>query len=257
VATARYVFEPIGTVRCGLTERAAAPRQPGQPGSAPGRIELVAGRGYEHALEGLELWTRLWLLFVFHKNVEQARDWKAKVLPPRSDRKHGVFATRSPHRPNPLGLSCVTLERVEGLSVHVRGLDVLDGSPVLDIKPYVPYADAHPGDGGGWLAADPLPAWQVDFSRTARQRIEWLKQTGVDLEPSIEHVLRLGPQPNPYRRIRKGPDGLVLAIKGWRIDFEVAEERSIVVTGIRSGFRPRDQGRDGFETHRAFASKWG
>src|SRR5271170_2121934 len=132
-----YLFEPIGVVRCPLVERAAAPRQSGLRASVSGCIELHAGHGYEHALEGLEAWERAWILFVFHLNVEEGRGWKPKVLPPRSDRKRGVFATRSPHRPNPIGLSAVTIERIEGLVVHVGGLDLLDGTPVLDLKPYV------------------------------------------------------------------------------------------------------------------------
>ena len=100
-------------------------------------LELFPGRGYEDALDGLGAWDYAWVLFVFHKNVEEGRGWKPKVLPPRSDAKRGVFATRSPHRPNPIGLSAVKIERVEGLFVHVRDLDLLDGTPVLDLKPYV------------------------------------------------------------------------------------------------------------------------
>ena len=111
---------------------------------ATGRIELFPGRGYEDALDGLAAWEYAWVLFVFHKNVEEERGWKPKVLPPRSDQKRGVFSTRSPHRPNPIGLSAVQIERVDGLVVHVRRLDILDGSPVLDLKPYVAYADALP-----------------------------------------------------------------------------------------------------------------
>jgi tRNA-Thr(GGU) m(6)t(6)A37 methyltransferase TsaA len=256
-ADPHYLFEPVGVVRSPFTERAAAPRQPSRALGAAGRIELFAGRGYEHALEGLDEFERLWVVFVFHKNVEEGRGWKPKVLPPRSDRKRGVFATRSPHRPNPIGLSVVTIERLEGLVLHVHDLDILDATPVLDLKPYVAYADAHPDARAGWLASpDPVLPWEVSFAELARNQLEWLRLQGMDLAPAIERALELGPQPNPYRRIRKRDDGMTLALKDWRIDFAVGGRR-ILVVGVRSGYRRAQLlGQAGLEVHRAFADKW-
>src|SRR6202041_972769 len=110
-------------------------------------------RRFEPALSDVEGWEYLWVVYWFHLNS----DWHPKVLPPRSKVKRGVFATRSPHRPCPIGLSAVRLVRVEGLSVHVEGVDMLDGSPVLDLKPYVAAADAIAEAGSGWLAdKDPI-----------------------------------------------------------------------------------------------------
>ena len=103
-------------------------RRPGARRRGANRA-LRAGRGFEDALAGLDAWDYAWVLFVFHRNVEQGRGWKPKVQPPRADAKVGVFATRSPHRPNPIGMSAVRIERVEGLVVHVRDLDLLDGTP--------------------------------------------------------------------------------------------------------------------------------
>ncbi len=125
-------------MRSPFTERAEAPRQSQRARGVEGRIELEPGQGFEDALAGLEAWDYAWVLFVFHQNVEQGRGWKPKVQPPRAEAKVGVFATRSPHRPNPIGLSAVKIVGVEGLVVHVRELDLLDGTPVLDLKPYVP-----------------------------------------------------------------------------------------------------------------------
>ena len=251
-----FAFEAIGVVRSPFLERAQAPRQPGHADSAPGTIELFPGRGFEHALEGLEQWDRIWILFVFHKNLEQERGWKPHVLPPRSDRKQGVFATRSPHRPNPIGLSVVTLGRIEGLTVHVGGLDLLDATPVLDLKPYVAYADAHPDAKAGWLAPrDPVAAWEVSFAGPASEQIAWLREQGADLEPAIVRALALGPTPNPYRRIRKQKEGLTLALKDWRIDFRV-DGRRIVVTGVTTGYRRSQLLAAGVDVHRAFAEKW-
>ena len=92
---------------------------------------------------------RIWLVFVF----DRSEGWKAEVRPPRGGGKRSVLATRSPHRPNPIGLSAVELVCVEADGLRVRGLDLLDGTPILDIKPYVPYADAFPGSAAGWIDA--------------------------------------------------------------------------------------------------------
>jgi tRNA (adenine37-N6)-methyltransferase len=255
-----YLFEPIGFVRSPFEERVQAPRQATVAPDVEGRIELLAGRGYDHALEGLGGWEFVWVLFVFHRNVEQRRGWKAKVQPPRGQGKQGVFATRSPHRPNPIGLTAARIVEVRDLVVKVRGLDLLDGTPVLDLKPYVAYADAFPTAGTGWLEVrDPVPPWEVRWTDLARAQIEWLAAHGVVLGPSIESALALGPVPRPYRRIRTlGDDAFELAVKDWRVDFldvstttvadtRVAEPegdlpngraaRALVVTRVRSGHR--------------------
>ncbi|MGC3984409.1 MAG: SAM-dependent methyltransferase [Pseudorhodoferax sp.] len=140
--------------------------------------------------------------------------WRPKVLPPRSTSgRKGVFSTRSPHRPNPLGLSVVRLERVEGLTLHIRDSDMVDGTPVLDLKPYVAYTDAHPGAGAGWLEdeapsvceqpTDPLCAYAVHFTPLATEQSLWIEaHTGLAIRDRIQSTLALGPAPHPYRRIR-------------------------------------------------------
>ncbi|HXN30724.1 MAG TPA: tRNA (N6-threonylcarbamoyladenosine(37)-N6)-methyltransferase TrmO [Polyangiaceae bacterium] len=257
MTTPSYAFSPIGLVRSPFTERAAAPRQPSLALDVAATIELFPGRGYEHALEGLAEWEYVWVVFVFHKNVEDGRGWKGKVLPPRSGVKRGVFGTRSPHRPNPIGLSAVKIERVEGCVVHVRNVDLLDCTPVLDLKPYVAYADAYPGARSGWLEShDPLPAWDVAFSARALAQIDWLRDRGVDLRAAIEAALALGPQPHPYRRIRPQGSGMRLALKEWRVDFEVAG-RCIEVGALSTGYRATQLASDpALEVHRDFAVQW-
>ena len=258
-----YVFDPIGVVRSPLVERAAAPRQPNvadEASRADARIELYPGRGFEDALEGVEAWRYLWILFVFHLNVEQGRGWRPKVRPPRADDTVGLFATRSPHRPNPIGMSAVALDRVEGLTIYVRDVDLLDGTPVLDLKPYVPYADARPDAGDGWLARDPEPPWRVTFDLAAAAQLAWLRQHGVDLEAAIATALALGPQPHAYRRIRPHGEGLRLALKEWRVDFTVNDDvrkRAIVVHAVASGYRPRDRdARAELAVHRAYCERF-
>jgi tRNA-Thr(GGU) m(6)t(6)A37 methyltransferase TsaA len=258
-----FALRPIGVVRSPIVERGAAPRQPRLPGSArfgqevAARIELLAGCGFEDALAGLEAWSHLWVIFVFHKNVEQGRGFRPKVLPPRGARKQGVFATRSPHRPNPIGLSAVRMERVEGLIVHVGDCDMLDGTPVLDLKPYLPYADARAGSVPGWLdGSEEAPSWQVRFNPDALEQLEWLRKRGVALRQRIEEVLSSGPQPHAYRRIRPHGAGMRLAIKEWRADFAVSG-RDIVVGRLASGYRPRDLAcGEGSALHREFAARF-
>ncbi len=245
-------------MRSPFAQRAEAPRQASLAIDVPATIELYPGRGYEHALEGLDAWEYAWVVFVFHKNVEEGRGWKGKVLPPRSGFKRGVFGTRSPHRPNPIGLSAVRIDRVEGCVVHVRNVDLLDGTPVLDLKPYVAYADAHPGARSGWLEApDPLPAWEVSFSSEAQAQIGWLAERRIELRAAIETTLALGPQPHPYRRIRPRGTGMRLALKDWRVDFQV-EDRRIVVRALSTGYRAKQLALEpGLDVHRDFTAKWG
>ncbi|MFO1401795.1 MAG: tRNA (N6-threonylcarbamoyladenosine(37)-N6)-methyltransferase TrmO [Steroidobacteraceae bacterium] len=230
-------LEPIGIVRCRHATRLEAPRQPVAAGDVAGVIELFPGRNFEHALEDLAGWERLWVIFWFHRNA----GWRPKVLPPRSTSgRKGVFATRAPHRPNPLGLSVVRLERVAGLTLHVRDLDMLDGTPVLDLKPYVAYSDAFPDARSGWLEAprDPAANYAVDFAPPAAAQLDWLAARGAAaLRERIVAVLALGPQPHPYRRIRREGDGLLrLALQDWRVRFSVAERR-VQVLEIHSGYR--------------------
>lgn len=255
-----YSVRPIGVVRSPFKEKREAPRQPAAARDVTATVELFATPGMEHAVEDVASCTHLWIVFWFH----EAHDFRPKVLPPRSaGERRGVLATRSPHRPNPIGLSVVRLDRVDGLTLHIRDVDMIDGTPVLDVKPYVPYTDSVPDARVGWLAPlveadpegqglgpirtgeaearaiDPERGFEVIFDPSAEEVLAMLRGMGVDLAPSIVRVLSLGPQPHPYRRIRKsktGPD-LILAVKDWRARF-VAEGRRVRVTAIETGYRP-------------------
>jgi tRNA-Thr(GGU) m(6)t(6)A37 methyltransferase TsaA len=255
-----YSFSPIGFVRSPFTERREAPRQPSVAAArdVEATIELSPGRDLERALEGMDGWEYAWVLFVFHRNVEEGRGVRTKVLPPRSETKHGVLATRSPHRPNPIGLSAVRIVGVQGLTVRIKNVDLLDGTPVLDLKPYVAYADAYPNARAGWLEAhDPLPVWEVVFAEPAEAQLAWLRDRGVDLREPIQKALSLGPEPHPYRRIRPHGTGMRLALKEWRVDFEV-EGRRIVVRSLATGYRARDLAeKAALEVHREMVRVWG
>jgi tRNA-Thr(GGU) m(6)t(6)A37 methyltransferase TsaA len=268
---------PIGVLRSPFGERVEAPRQPQAAEQVEGQVELFPGQGYEDALSDLASFDHIWLVVWFDRNAS----YRPRVLPPRSSVKRGVFATRSPYRPNPIGLSAVRLLRVEGLQLFVRGLDLLDGTPVLDVKPYVPYSDAIPEANHGWLEAearqaardpaelavqgsrpsDPLQDYTVRFDAPAAEQLAYLlTEHGVDLRERIEAVLRLGPAPHAYRRIRREADGFVLSLKDWRVRFCVpAEPRTILVTSLHSGYRPRElftENGGAPTSHRAFVTKW-
>ncbi|MBL8271325.1 tRNA (N6-threonylcarbamoyladenosine(37)-N6)-methyltransferase TrmO [Steroidobacter sp.] len=256
----RLVLEPIGIVRASSVTKVEAPRQPRAAEGSPARIELLPGRNFEHALEDLAGWKLLWVIFWFHHNP----GWRPKVLPPRSTSgRKGVFATRSPHRPNPLGLSVVRLEKVEGLNVHVLDCDMLDGTPVLDLKPYVAYTDSHPDAGNGWLderPSDPVAAYAVTLDPLAIEQAQWIEtRTGLAIDERIRSTLMLGPEPHPYRRIRRIDGGMQLAVKEWRVRFSV-EGRDVRVLEITTGFRKSQLASEAVDevlrTHREYQLRW-
>ncbi|HOX70109.1 MAG: tRNA (N6-threonylcarbamoyladenosine(37)-N6)-methyltransferase TrmO [Dokdonella sp.] len=144
----------IALVRSPYARRIDAPHQPSViEGTETGKssealIEFIAEIP-DAAFRDLAGFERIWLIFIF----DRSEGWKAQVRPPRGGGKRSVLATRSPHRPNAIGLSAVELVAIEGRTLRVRGVDLLDGTPILDIKPYVPYADAFPDSKAGWIDA--------------------------------------------------------------------------------------------------------
>jgi len=253
------LLRPIGVLRTPFTSRVQAPRQPRAAEGVRGTIELLPGHHFEDALADLEGWQYVWVIFWFHLN----HGYRPKVLPPRSTRRRGLFSTRSPHRPNPLGLSVFRLERVEGRVVHVSDVDVLDGTPVLDLKPYVPWTDAITDARAGWLEdeaarpSDPVGDHVVVLDPHATAQLESLGELGRALEDKARQVLALGPQPHAYRRIRPNPDGTAtLAVQDWRVRFR-SEGKTLVVFAVQSGYRREQLLEEGREVHRAFVARWG
>ena len=154
-----YRYCPIGILHSPYTRRIDAPHQSTvvagtERGEAVIATLKLADWLDEQLLQDLQGFERIWLIFAFHLS----EGWKSMVKPPRGGPKRGVLATRSPHRPNAIGLSAVELVAIEGRTLQLRGVDLLDGTPVLDIKPYVPYADAFLDARAGWI--DELDARQ-------------------------------------------------------------------------------------------------
>lgn len=258
-------LEPIGIIRTPYREKQHAPRQPGVDKIPTiGTIELYPDKNFDQALEYLDGFERIWIISWFHQNS----DWKPKVLPPRSGRtKRGVFATRSPHRPNPIGLSLCRLIDVKGRTVRVENPDLLDGTPILDIKPYIPYAEAFPDAEIGWLAEvekhDETP-YTVHISPLAGEQAGWLETTyDIHLIDRTVDILSFDPLPHSYRRIMKEGRDYVMAIKSWRILYSI-DGMNVLVREIRSGYPaavitgldPAAETLHDQQAHVAFHTRW-
>ncbi len=193
-----FQFVPIAIVHSPFREKFAIPRQPGLA-KVDAVVELLPEFAAPDAVSGLDQFSHIWLTFVFHAIAQKnhgERNWKPLVRPPRlgGNEKIGVFATRSTHRPNPIGLSVVELLRVDtdaGVRLHIRGADLLDGTPILDIKPYIPYADSIADARAGFAQLPPehlTVRWQGDALRSA-------KNLSAELPGIIEQTLCFDPRP--------------------------------------------------------------
>lgn len=214
-------LQPIGTVRSCFGGKFGVPRQPGLCPSAWG--ELVFDEPFQtpEVVRGLEGFSHLWLIFGFHETADQG--WKPTVRPPRlgGNQRVGVFASRSTFRPNGLGLSLVRLEHIDtsaprGPVLHLGGLDLLDGTPVYDIKPYLPYAEAVP-DAASGFAADPIPQLTIELSETATRDLAALSARARSL---IHEALALDPRPAAGARTPERVFGALLC--GRDVRFRVA-----------------------------------
>nr|WP_320191814.1 tRNA (N6-threonylcarbamoyladenosine(37)-N6)-methyltransferase TrmO [uncultured Desulfobacter sp.] len=200
-------IEPIGVIHTCFKEKFGIPRQPNLADKAPGMLEFFPEYARPEAVRGLEQFSHIWLIFVFHKAVKKNREWSAMIRPPRlgGNKKVGVFASRSPFRPNPIGMSCVRLEDIEstakGPVLHLSGVDILDQTPVLDIKPYLPYSDRLDTARDGFAPAPDNKICRVSFSDTAAIQIQEREKTIPNLLPIITQVLENDPRP-AYCRTR-------------------------------------------------------
>lgn len=170
-----YALTPIARIHTDFSEKFGIPRQSGLVESLEGRIVFEPDYRTPEALRGMEGFSHIWLIWGFSQVKEHT--WSPTVRPPRlgGNTRMGVFATRSPFRPNGLGLSCVRLvdirqEQGVGPVLYVQGVDMLDGTPIFDIKPYLPHADCYPAATGGFAAPHVDDGIQVDFPA------EWMAQ---------------------------------------------------------------------------------
>lgn len=194
-----FQFPAIGIIHSCFKEKFGIPRQPGLAPLAQAQLELLAPYDDPTAIEGIETSSHIWVQFVFHANSRET--WKPKVRPPRlgGNKSIGVFATRSPVRPSPIGLSVVKLDGVEKrdgkLLLNLSGVDFLDGTPVLDIKPYVPYVDSISNAVNTFASAPPA---FIPVQLNTEQLIfcaEYQQATQIDLKELIQQILQQDPRP--------------------------------------------------------------
>ena len=197
-----YTFTPIAKIHSCFKEKFGIPRQPNLVKDAPSFLVFEPEFARPEAVRDLEGFSHIWLVFVFHQS--EPGQWQPMVRPPRlgGNKKVGVFASRSPFRPNPVGMSAVRLDSVEqtdqGPILHLRGADLLDQTPVLDIKPYLPYSDIIPEAVGGFAPIPPDSDLQVEFSSQALTQCREREDRFPGLQNLIIQLLEQDPRPAYY-----------------------------------------------------------
>lgn len=228
-------LQPIATLRSPFREKFGIPRQPGLAPHAISRLVMAPACSRPECFTGLEAFSHLWLIFGFHATASQG--WRPTVRPPRlgGNQRLGVFATRSMFRPNPLGLSVVELVGVvqgeQGVELLLRGADLLDGTPVYDIKPYVPYADSQPVARAGFAPEPPL-LLPVRWSEQAEHDARALA-LDVDSRALIDEVLAQDPRPAYADESHAGGRAYGVWLAAWDVSFRVARGE-VEVLGVRS-----------------------
>lgn len=207
-------LDPIGFIRSCYRQKFGIPRQPRFTTADESELELIAPYNQEAAVRGLDGFSHIWLQFVFHQTRDEG--WRPTVRPPKlgGKKRVGVFATRSTHRPNPIGLSVVRLKEVviapKRVVLKLGSSDLIDGTPVLDIKPYLPYADSIPEATESYTATPP-PLMEVRFSeRALRECAEYQARTGRPIQTLISEVLAQDPRPSYLARRQERRHGVHL-----------------------------------------------
>jgi tRNA-Thr(GGU) m(6)t(6)A37 methyltransferase TsaA len=239
-----FEFEAIGIAQTPFTQRFGIPRQPGLVPEAKGILKINGHPDYQYALKRLEEFSHIWVIFVFH--AHGGNKWKPTIRPPRlgGKEKVGVLSSRSPHRPNPIGLSVVELEKIDfnakgGPELYVNGVDLLDGTPILDLKPYIPYADSVPQANSGWAHED-IKKTPVVFEELALKKIQEIeKKECPDLKNLVEQLLTIDPRPGFQKRElppeAEESQGKIfgLLVKKYDIKWKI-ENRNFVVFDLES-----------------------
>ena len=221
------ILRPIAHIQTDFKEKFGVPRQSGRVKERQGRVVFEKEYAVREALRGLEEFSHIWLLWGF--SLCKREGWSPTVRPPRlgGNKRMGVFATRSPCRPNPIGLSVVRLEGIlegkEGLILAVSGADLVDGTPIYDIKPYLPFADVAENASGGFADSFKDYALEVELPE------EWAEVLPAEKLPALLGILREDPRP-AYQRDERSYG---LSFAGFAVSFFVKENRVLRVTGVR------------------------
>ncbi len=209
-----FIIRPVGIIHSCYPEKFGIPRQPGLVKSAVARLEMLAPYNRPEMFKGLEVFSHVWLQFLFHQTFEEG--WKRTVRPPYLGGRErvGVFASRSPHRPNHLGLSVARLVKIEKerktLFLDLAEIDLLDKTPVVDIKPYIPYSDKLEEAANGYSNPSPEPVANVVFCQEAEEFCQYYEgKTGRKLFELIKETLAMDPRPAAHRA-KTGDYGILL-----------------------------------------------
>ena len=265
--SSELTLRPIGFIRTEKQVKFQARHQPLEIEPERNILELLPGNNFEQALHDLAGFSRVWLVWWFHRN----EGWRPRVMPPRGPAKRrGVFATRSPHRPNPLGLTPVQLIEIKGRSLILGACDLVDGTPVFDIKPYISAYDSFPDAAAGWIdevdaALEVPPQFTVELAAPAETQASWLQaEWQIDFRPRLIELLARDPTPHRTRRItsRRGTDFFVIGCGAWRAVFTVAG-KAVTVQSFEPGYPPRflndparTEGLPDREAQLAFLQQW-
>lgn len=222
------LVHPVGIVHSPYGEKFAVPRQPNLVKEGKGILQLLPPYNSADAVRGLEQFSHLWLIFQFHQIPE--REWHATVRPPRlgGNERIGVFASRATHRPNPIGLSKVELHRVEikngDVFLHLGSVDLVDGTPILDIKPYISYADSEPNADSGFAQTKPEAKLSVEFTEKALQAVRSCENFAkFEIENPIEFIRDIIAQdPRPaYQQGKQSERIYGMLIAGYNIKWQI------------------------------------
>ncbi len=228
-------FNPIGLFKSAQIEPYQAGRQPDELGLF-GKIQLNSGQNFEQALQDLAGCSHLWIIFGFHLN----KNWKPLVQTPRSNKKIGVFATRAPYRPNPLGLSLVELISVNSLTIEIGANDILNGSPIYDIKPFHPDYDTVQNAKITWLETNTIEKNNISFSPFAEAQLEFLEKNNIkELRTFIIRQLEFDPTNKSKKKVEEHAHFWTLSYRTWRIDFTVSADK-VGILSLQSGYRDQE-----------------
>ncbi|MCK3658223.1 tRNA (N6-threonylcarbamoyladenosine(37)-N6)-methyltransferase TrmO [Pasteurellaceae bacterium Pebbles2] len=193
------LLEPVAIIHTPYKEKFSVPRQPNLVQDGTGVVELLPPYNSPEAVRGLEQFSHLWLIFQFDK-IPTGK-WQPTVRPPRlgGNQRIGVFASRATHRPNPLGLSKVKLKHIEcahgKVLLHLGAVDLVDGTPIFDIKPYIAYADSEPSAQSSFAQEKPQAKLRVEFRQTAQSAVQKIEEIQPHFQRFITEVLQQDPRP--------------------------------------------------------------
>ena len=234
MSTQNISLTPIGKVNSPYKQKFVIPRQANLASAAIGTIELNKEFTDFDCLRGMNQFTHLWVIYFLHKTASQG--WSATVQPPRlgGKKKVGVFSSRAAFRPNPIGISAVKyiehFKKDRSIYIKISGMDLLDGTPVLDIKPYIPYADSLPNANGGYASEKPEKRLSVEFSDYAEKKLRAFETERENLRPLIMQVLSLDPRP-AWEINTPDPKQYGVALFDINIKFQVHGE-AVIVTAL-------------------------